>query len=558
MSTTRRTDTGPRPPAANPGLARKLAWALAFRLAIAVGALLAIASPFAAKGPEPARAVYAVLLGACLLNIAYLFILRRGRGLAALAVGQVVVDVVLETLLVYLTGIDRPFAYLYYASVLAAAMLISGRAAVICASASSVFLSAIFLSYFFAHESGLKGLPWVDPDVFGVLKTDLPSLIRHVSVFAVSLHLVAWLAGRLAVEASRARILNEHILQAMAGGVITVDESGRLVYVNDQARRMLALPDDPTGRTADAALPGVIAEALLGTLRDRRRKVVEVIPANPPRTGHPRALELRTAILASEPGTPRGVVAVLNDMTLWHEAEEARHRADRYRALLEMSAGIAHELRNPLASIRGAVQALADLPALDAEDRKLMAIVVRESDRLNGIITDFLAFTNPKPPQFLASDAAERVREVAALLEARKTPEGIRVAVDAPDRLPLRCDPDQLTQVLLNLGINAMEASTAGGEVRLSARPETDPPTPDTVFGELPRDGVAIEVADRGKGIDPEARERIFDPFFTTKPYGTGMGLPIAKRIVEAHGGKIEAADRAGGGTVFRVWIPKG
>lgn len=222
---------------------------------------------------------------------------------------------------------------------------------------------------------------------------------------------------------------------------------------------------------------------------------------------------------------------------------ERMKRAERLFALGQLSAGLAHEVRNPLSSIAGAAGILQRNPRLEAKDAECLGIIIKESQRLNRLVTDFLAFARPRTPHYQSMDVElmlESVIELASHAASGK-PVTFRIA-----RLPavglIDCDPELLKQVLLNLVINAVQAMPDGGEVCLSAR--------------LHEGRVLIEVIDEGCGISAADRDRVFDPFFTTKPNGTGLGLSVAHQIVEQLGGILSASSNSRKGMTFSVALP--
>ena len=222
---------------------------------------------------------------------------------------------------------------------------------------------------------------------------------------------------------------------------------------------------------------------------------------------------------------------------------ERMKRAERLFALGQLSAGLAHEVRNPLSSIAGAAGILQRNPRLNARDAECLGIIAKECQRLNRLVTDFLAFARPRTPRFQNTDIESLLDSVIELAEhsVQGKPIILRREPLSPV-LPIECDPELLTQVLLNLVINAIQAMPDGGEVRLAARP---------------RDGrVLIDVKDEGCGISSADRDRIFDPFFTTKPNGTGLGLPVAHQIVEQLGGILSVEPNPSKGTTFTVQLP--
>ncbi|MBI3271142.1 MAG: PAS domain-containing protein [Planctomycetes bacterium] len=553
-------------PQPDPRLVEKLKWLLFIRLAVAVvgiGAVLLSRAGvwrFSLLGFDEA---YAVLVTACCINLVYLVSLRWVRDGERHVLFQITVDVVLEALLVYFTGgLHSIFTYLIFASVLAAALLVSAAAAMFYASLATVLLCAITLVYFLSGHYQFP-LPLLSRVEFGTeITRELATILPYLVFVSLSLHLVAFLAGKLAVELSRIRIVNREILQGMLDGVLVADSGGRLVFFNDQARRLLALPND---RRPDRPVGEILVEEPLQPLRDALQdRLPREFELKISHAGRGEvALDVRTSTLPGERNEPRGMIALVSDVSMRKILDEAVKRSERLQALSELSAGVAHEIRNPLASICGAIQELATLSGLSEDDRRLMEIVRKESSRLDRIITDFLEFARSRSSGFQEIDLAEVLREVSVLLAKRGDGKGVKVEVEAPAHLPFPGDAEQLKQVFYNLGLNALEASKQDGRVCLRGTARALPGAAHLVesAAEAKRasrvgTGVRVDVIDEGQGIEPALMERLFDPFFTTKPKGTGMGLAIAHRIVQAHRGYISVESEPNRRTVFSVWMP--
>jgi signal transduction histidine kinase len=222
---------------------------------------------------------------------------------------------------------------------------------------------------------------------------------------------------------------------------------------------------------------------------------------------------------------------------------EQMKRAERLFALGQLSAGLAHEIRNPLASIAGAAGILQRSLQGERKDAECLEIISKECQRLNALLTQFLDFARPRAPKFQTTDIDAVVDSVMQLAAhgVGKMPIELRKDI-SPGLAPVECDPELLKQVLLNLIINAMQATTGAGEILVSAGPRN---------GRL-----SIEVRDQGCGISRADRDRIFDPFFTTKENGTGLGLSVAHQIVEQHGGILTAHENPGNGMTFSVSLP--
>jgi two-component system, NtrC family, sensor histidine kinase PilS len=525
-------------------LESRLKWLMFGRLAIAV---VGIVATLMVQYPDPGSfAPYYTLLAACLLNLVYLILARTGIGLRSLAVAQLSLDVLIVGALAYLTGIDGFFAFLYFGTVIAAAMILGSRMAVGMASAASIVLAMVWILFFLQPFWDLS-LPLVDRRVVADYSARQRFIIPFLFFFALSLHVVALLAGRLSAEASRVRILNEEILQNMAGGVLAADRLGGIQFINAPAAKLLGLreTEDLRGRQIDVTLPREIAEFLRRAMRSGEREVQEfTIHGSPMRVAV-------TSVGDGEAGSLRGVVAIFNDLSLRTQMEEMTRRAERFKALLEMSAGMAHEIRNPLASIRGAAQELQTTKLPREDDRQLLGVVIRESDRLDEIISEFLDYASDRPIELGLCDLADVLNETVLLLEARGN-RNVEIRKEIPRTMVCRGAPDKLKQLFLNLGINALDACQENvkiGHVQFRCIPARGS-EPDK------REGVLVEVSDDGCGVSRENLARVFDPFFTTKPKGVGMGLAIARKIVQAHEGEITMVSKEGKGTVVKVWLP--
>jgi signal transduction histidine kinase len=222
---------------------------------------------------------------------------------------------------------------------------------------------------------------------------------------------------------------------------------------------------------------------------------------------------------------------------------EQLRRADRLSALGELSAGLAHEIRNPLGSIEGAVQILGRPKLPDETRREFTDLASNEVVRLKGLLTNFLEFARPQPPRIMATEIGSLLDSVAKLASETATMAGVAVRAESAEGLPaISVDPEQIKQVLLNLVINAVQATPNGGRICLRANREGD--------------WVRAEVEDEGVGIPSEDLERIFDPFFTTRSNGTGLGLSIAYQIVSQHGGHIATSRNLQRGMAFSVTLP--
>jgi two-component system, NtrC family, sensor histidine kinase PilS len=238
-----------------------------------------------------------------------------------------------------------------------------------------------------------------------------------------------------------------------------------------------------------------------------------------------------------------GRVVNFQDLTELRRMELNVQRTERLATVGHLAAGVAHEIRNPLAAISGSIELLRQVPQTSDDDRSLMDIVTREIERLNALITDLLDYANPRALQQVEFDVSRLVSETAAVAQQDKSHAAVEIIVDCEQPLLIRADADKLRQVVWNLVRNACDASPRPGAIQVATRRQGD--------------NVLISVTDAGSGISPSQIARIFDPFFTTKRKGTGLGLATCHAIVTDHGGRIDVDSSTAKGTTMTVVLPQ-
>jgi two-component system sensor histidine kinase PilS (NtrC family) len=508
----------------------------------------------------PLPPVLTLLAATYLLSAVYLALLGRVRNPAWLAEVQIYGDVVLETILIYLTGGPYSvFPFLYLVSILTASIMVAPR------ESFGVATVAVFL---YGVTLGAQFYRWLPPAV------DLP-ITRNVgmegslTILLISANFCAcflmaylgtYLAGRLRQargeahrsEASLAalRALHEDIVQSIASGLLTFDRRGTVISVNRAAEALCARREvELRGVRWEALFPDApafprVLEGMEGGAT-RPRSETDLVRADGSR--------LPVGMSLSFLRRGRGVTCSFQDLTDIKRMEEQVRQADRLAAIGRLAAGLAHEIRNPIGSIRGSVEVLRGSLNPQGDDRRLMDIVLRESDRLDAIIRDFLQFSRPPHLVRVPTDITAMLDEILLMLSNQSGVQGTetprveirRVAGEATVKADL--DPAQMRQALWNLCLNAVEAMPQGGELRVGAH---------TIPSESGRTLLEITVEDTGVGITAAALTQVFEPFFTTKPQGTGLGLAIAHRIVEDHGGEIRVQSEPWRGTRFTISIP--
>lgn len=489
------------------------------------------------------------------VTVLYGFLLRSGMNLVSLTYLQIGVDVFFETALVYFSGgIESPLSFLYILSVIAAGTILYRRGAALTASLASILYGGVVNLQYYRLTPGL------DPAAVSIGEAIYIPFLNVIAFFTV-----AMLAGGLAeqlrrtgerlIESDRGlsdlRVLHEIIVQSISSGLFTTDLEGRLTSFNRAASEITGHASrDVMGAACWTLFDWPEVRTLFNptfAFAGRYRFDQSAIT----RGGRTIPVGVTLSPLRDNEGTVIGLCGIFQDLTRIREMEETMRRSERLASIGEMAAGMAHEIRNPLASVSGSMQVLSRELTLMAEHKHLMDIALRETGRLNEIIADFLCYARPRP-------LVRRTCEICGLLEetlvlAKMSPE-FRDSIRLISRFsakPLWIDADavRLKQVFWNLVLNAIQSMTKGGKLTVTARLAED--------AELgPR--AEIDFEDTGVGISPEVRKNLFVPFFTTKDRGSGLGLPIVLRIVEEHGGTVRFKEREGGGSRFTISLPAG
>jgi len=515
---------------------RRVYWIAGVRAALCVFAASMICLNLEPSAAAESLLPYAVAAAALAAGAAWVLWAHRGVSLKALASVQTVFDLAFVTALVYLSGAaGSDFLLLYFGPILAATVLFRRTAALLTASVATIGLFASSAVY----EMTMNAPPLVAPG--WLLRGPAPpaQVIAALTFQGAAFHLVAFLASTLILRLRWASIETEQILETLSDGVITVGKGGQVVFANSRARQMLSLVRGRAliGRPFEAAAPGPVGQAFWRVISSGVPVSLEV------EMGTRRTpVEVMVFPVFGPGGTLRGANVMIHDLTERRRLVEALRRADRLEATAATVASIAHEIRNPLAAIRGSAQELRGASNLSGADASLLDLVVRESDRLNRVLAEFLSFSRMPKPQRAPLDLRALLEEVAAQLKYSSNGSKPDVSVAGPADVRLTGDSEQLRQVFVNLGLNALDATGGRGPVAFRI--------------ELLPGRIVVDTRDRGTGIDDSIREKVFEPFFTTKTTGTGLGLPIASRIVEEHGGAIECGRDAEGWTCVKVSLP--
>jgi two-component system sensor histidine kinase PilS (NtrC family) len=514
-----------------------LAWLVKVRILI-LTFLLAIQLAVAELTPTrlPLRLFLSTMLLWYTLSLFYVILMSFWREHRLQASLQVLTDLVLVSLVVHETGgWDSSLNFLYPLVIIVAGILLPRVwAHLVAALAFILYGTVLELNYYGVVRSYCTTHP------------ELKALQGIIFVNLFAFLAVAYLAGQLVAKLRQARvqlkdasgaledlqILHENIIQSISSGLITTGLDGRITLANSAAQKLLEL-------TPEQLLGKPVTKLFLDALPNGESQTHAEVRFDTKGTFRKTVRVRVTALNVPERG-PLGFVYALDDLTDIRRLEREVRMQDRLAAVGRLAAAIAHEIRNPLTSIAGSVSMLSGIPEMSEEHRHLLEIVTRESQRLNGIITDFLAYSRGKKYHFEKADLVLLLEDTLTLMRHRMTAENTGITIDSrlsvPEALVI-ADGDRMKQVFWNIAENAVRAMRNGGTLKVGI--------------ERLGDDWQVSFADTGTGMTPQQTEKIFEPFQSNFEGGTGLGLAVVYQIVQAHEGKVWARSKPGQGTTF-------
>ena len=488
--------------------------------------------------PGP-KAISFFIIALYLLTIIYAVLVQRIRRLHLFAYTQLILDVVSEIALIYITGgIESWFPFTLILTVICSSIVLNRRAGYVMASMGSILYGMLLdLQYYGVLPIGYQGV------------MQAKQVLYNIFIHTISLYITAYLTGYLAMRLEKTEekleernsdlryleYFNMKVIDSLPSGLFTTDRDCNVVIFNKAAARIAGVNHaEVIGSNITKVLP-----FLKFPFRTGRNEAVLQLPDQ-----EKKIIGINVSVLRDVAGQETGYIGIFQDLTQLKELEAEMKNREKMAAIGELSANIAHEIRNPLASLKGSIEMLREAKIPEKHRDKLMGIAVDEMQRLDNIVTDFLTYSRPRPLEMREVDLHELLRDTLSLLQnAEQNGKNIAVRPAFDGEMIIRLDPASIRQVFWNLGINAVEAMPQGGVLTVSTR-------------DLPR-RVSIRFSDTGPGIPPEDLAKIFYPFFTKKERGTGLGLSIAYRIVEEHKGRLTVKSTPGAGTTFEIILPK-
>ena len=503
------------------------------------------------------------------VTIFYSLLLKKIKNLRRFTLVQIVIDNVLITCLIYFTGGKESFFPITYIfSIIGSSFIFYKRGAFLSASLSTLLYGLLLL--FQLHH-------WINPLGRPSLY-DASQIFYSLVIYMTTFYIVAFLSSTISEELKKKKreliqkqadynqleAFNRNIIQSLDSGLLTIDLDGKINFLNRTAERILNRNGDELKNVSIYDLFPKMNEVIEGVKRKASDPLSDYQRYQVLLTNHEsKKLYLGFSIspLTDPDGSLIGYTLIFQDITKIKEMEDHMKRVDKMAAIGLLAAGMAHEIRNPLASLSGSIQVLKSELVLDEYQQRLMEITIRESERLNALITDFLLFAQPPQTNKMPCEIEQVIEETIELFtHSPSFHEAIRIIRPSlRDHTQVMIDPDQMRQVFWNLLINAGQAMSNGGEIRIVLEKGnevfwgTSLPFPTQRTG---KEWVKISITDSGKGIPPQEKEKIFEPFFTTKEQGTGLGLSIVHKIIENHNGVIKVESDVGKGSTFTIFLP--
>jgi two-component system sensor histidine kinase PilS (NtrC family) len=502
------------------------------------------------------------------VTIGYALFLKKIKDFNRYALFQIVIDHLFITALIYFTGGKGSFfPIIYIFSIIGSSTIFYKRGALFSASLSS-FLYGLLL-FFQLHG-------WINP--FGQHPIyDASQIFYSLILYMATFYIVAILSSIVSeellkkkkelvqkqVDYNQLETFNRNIIQSLDSGLLTIDLSGNINFLNRTAEKILNRNGEELKNVSIYQLFPKINEVIEKVKKkapdsssDYQR--YETLLTHP--DGKETYLGFSISPLTDPEGSLIGHTLIFQDITKFKEMEEQMKRVDKMAAIGVLASGMAHEIRNPLASLSGSIQMLKSELTLDDHQKHLMEISLRESERLNALITDFLLFAQPPQTRKVLHPIGKVITETIDLfVHSPSFHDGIRIIKPTDsEEVETPIDPDQMRQVFWNLFINAAQAMSNGGEIRVQLAKGNDwrgtrLPFLSSLRG---KEWVKVSITDSGNGITLEEKEKIFEPFFTTKENGTGLGLSIVHKIIENHNGLIKVESEVGRGSTFTLFLP--
>ena len=476
--------------------------------------------------------------------------------LKAIPIAQIISEIIVEVGIIYVTGdVSSTFSALFILTIISAAFVTNLAGTL--GMASLVSLSYAVVVWF---SLGIVGGQGISTKALEAIFSSEDAAFYNIFFHILTFYLIAFISGFLVERLKRkdreladtsmalkqAKLETDDILKHLNSGLFTVDRDGKIIYFNRAAEEILGYREsEAKGRDLRDLFSGrmpQLVDILLEVLNSHKqspRNEIEITN----RDGATIPVGMSTSLLLDTNRTIRGVIAIFQDLTDTKKLEEQIRAADKLAAVGELSAAIAHEIRNPLAAISGSVEVLNSEIKVSGENQRLLDLILRESNRLNNILSDFLLYARSRRASFMRVELCHLLSEVIEVVKHHSSySDNIALRMNAAESVVyIFGDEDQTKQILINLIVNSFEAiDREKGEVTIAIDSDR-------------QDGINLRISDNGPGIDKDSLAKMFDPFYSTKQYGTGLGLSIVQRLARSLDINITCRSVKGQGTTFNL-----
>ena len=510
-----------------------------------------------------------------LLTIIYSILLILIKNLKFLCYLQLIGDLLVESSVIYISGgIESPFPFLYILSIIASSIILYRKGSYIIASLSSILYGTLVNLEFYnilhplTFYSSSTTIPTIGEAVFY-------TVFLNISAFYLVAFLSSYLSEKLkktgeeleekSEDLLQLKTFHESVVKNMGSGLITADLNGRIISFNLAAEGITGYKfDEVRGRHSSDFFNLPLLADNFSILTDNPIRTEDIFIRKNGRKIH---LGMNISPLKDDKNNIRGIIGVFQDLTIMKEMKEKVIKSEKLAAIGRIASGIAHEIRNPLASISGSIQVLKNElfhktnepnsrtgQALRDTNIKLMDIILRETERLNSIITQFLLYASPYKKNLQMCNIKELITETITLLKnSKEYPPNLNIEIISKyNGITINADPKQIKQVIWNLCLNSIQAMNKDGRMTISVNKKNG----NSFYYKPDDEAVEIIIKDTGAGISEADLQKIFDPFFTTKEEGTGLGLSTVQKIIEGHNGNINIESKERYGTTVKITLP--
>lgn len=536
--------------------------------------LLVIAFERSSTQETPIVPLSAVLCAAYFLALSSALFLRIKLNLLSVAWFQVLGDLCVVGGIIFTTGgVESPLSFLFLFVIISSSVTLPRAASYLTASGASIiygllvdleYFNIIKPIYFFPKST----ISYQGPYLFYTIALNIASYFSVAYLSSILNNRLRLIKDELRsknIDFKKLQQFHRNVVQNMVNGLMTTDLEGRVTSVNIACETITGVSlSECIGKPCYELLP-MEELARLFTYKDNSLPMPYQMEGECARKdGETILISLKISHLLSPESDPtknlqqqvEGYICVFEDRTEVHNMEEKMKRSEQLAAVGKFSAGLAHEIRNPLASLSGSIQVLQSTLQADKEQQQLMEIVLKETERVNDIVSDFLSFAQPRKSKSTVIDLTQLLQDIIILMKnSNEYDPSINIQLSAPpDHIIIQSEEAQIKQMIWNLCINGVQAMHKSGNLTLTLK---------KVHGyqhknfETSRRGVLVTIEDQGRGIDPSDLDKIFDPFFTTREEGVGLGLPTVKQIVERFAGHLGIESELGRGTRFDVFLPQ-